>query len=87
MGVQGSLASSAIQAEVLRMAGLNYPYEVQVTDNKDPHNGHDTVYWLDKKGIEPYRHFDIDMHGGQAGYTSFYFKSKKLAIWTAIVWT
>ena len=69
------------------MARLDYPYEVQAPDSEDLRNGHDTLEWLTNKGIKPYHHFDIDMHHGQAGYTSFYFKSKKIAIWTALVWT
>lgn len=61
-------------------------FEVRVPDAKDPRNGHDTLEWLASQGKQPDKHFDIDMHGGRLGYTSFWFKDRLLAIRTLLTW-
>lgn len=60
--------------------------EVKVPDAKDPENGHMVLEWLTAQGKKPDKHYDIDMHGGQKGYTSFWFKDRLLAIRTQLIW-
>lgn len=62
-------------------------YTVQVPIEKDPGFGNETIEWLVNRGFVIHRDFDFDMNGGLLGYCSFFFKSKKTAIWTAMVWT
>jgi hypothetical protein len=64
-----------------------FPYMVRVPDERDPRNGHDTIEWLKERGKNPGKHYDFHMHGGQSGYTSFWFKSRTIARWVALVWT
>lgn len=61
--------------------------EVRVTDEFDNENGHKVLEWLKERGLRPMKHFEIDMHGGQTGYTSFYFKSKRQARMVTLHWT
>lgn len=63
-----------------------FGFEVQVPDANDNRNGHDVIEWLTALGKEPDWHFDIDMHGGRLGYTSFWFKDRLLAIRTRLMW-
>lgn len=60
--------------------------EVRVPHANDPEFGHLTLEWLASKGKKPDKHFDIDMHGGQKSYTSFFFKDRLLAMWTRLTW-
>ena len=63
-----------------------FRFEVRVPDNKDPRNGHDTLEWLESQGKSPGLHFNVDMHSGNLGYTSFWFKDRLLAIRTLLIW-
>lgn len=64
---------------------MKYPHEVKIPNSRDPHCGHDTIEWLAQRHRFPERDYEVDMHGGQAGYTSFWFKDAKLAVYTKLV--
>jgi hypothetical protein len=66
---------------------LKYSFAVVVTDDHDPQNGHLTIEWLSDRGLRPDRDYDLDMHGGRLGYTSFWFKRRVDAMATALTWT
>lgn len=50
-------------------------YEVQIPDPGDLRRTYDEIDWLTEQGLMSHRDWSIDMHGGSAGYTSFFFKS------------
>lgn len=64
---------------------MKYPYEVRIPASKDPDFGHQTIEWLAQRSRFPERDYEIDMHGGKIGYTSFWFKDAKLAVYTKLV--
>jgi hypothetical protein len=65
---------------------VKFPHEVRVPHDKDPEFGHQTLEWLSARKKRPDRDFEIDMHGGQLGYTSFFFKDQKFAVYVKLVW-
>lgn len=65
---------------------MKFPYEVQVPISNDPEFGHQTLEWLASRKKRPDRDFEIDMHGGRLGYTSFWFKDNSLAILVKLTW-
>ena len=65
---------------------MKFIYHIVVPDANDPENGHQVLEWLFEQDKKPDRDFDLDMHGGQVGFTSFYFKDRILAIRTRLMW-
>jgi hypothetical protein len=63
----------------------NFPYLVQLSTTQTDF-GHKTIDWLKERKKRPDRDYDIDMHGGHEPYVSFWFKDRKLAIYTKTVW-
>jgi hypothetical protein len=41
--------------------------------------------WLTDRNLEVYKDWDINMHGGKLGYTSFFFTDHRIAIEFKIV--
>lgn len=59
----------------------NFKYEVRVIESGPTVLGdtYTALAWLEKKGLDSWIHFEVDMHGGKLGYTTFYFWSKEVA--------
>ena len=62
-----------------------FKYCVKVPNSPEERYGHDTIEWILDRNLQPNRDFEIDMHGGQRDYVSFYFKDRKLAIHVTLV--
>lgn len=70
-----------------------FPIEVQILESKNYRNDigslirtYEVLDWLSEQKMVASRDFDIDMHGGQMGYTSFWFKDKKKALLVKMTW-
>jgi hypothetical protein len=61
-------------------------HQVNIPFCDDSLYGNEVISWLTEHGIKWHLDFDFDMNGGQIGYCSFFFRSRKHAIWTALVW-
>ena len=57
-----------------------YPYEARITDTAKLMRTYDALDWLEANNLQLYRDYKIDMKGGRAGHTSFYFKKSKHAM-------
>lgn len=57
--------------------------EVRIPGDLEP--TYDAIEWLRSNGYEDWIDFDIDMHGGKTGYSSFYFWNKETAFEFALV--
>lgn len=65
---------------------LEMPYTLKVSIHDDETYGNAVIKWLTDNGFKWQRDYEFDMNAGLLGYCSFNFKSRKLAIWTALVW-
>lgn len=54
-------------------------YEVKIGWQADPF-GLKAITWLREQKIQVFRDYEIDMHGGQADHTSFWFKDRDKAL-------
>lgn len=55
-------------------------YEVRITDDRKGANTYAALVWLADRGYRSAVDWDIDMHGGTIGYTSFFFGDEPLAV-------
>jgi len=67
-------------------AATQFKYRVKILDGtptlKPTYNA---LLWLESKDLEAWIDYDIDLHAGRLGYTSFWFHNKELALEFALV--
>ena len=57
-----------------------FVHEVKIPDNGSLLRTYEEIDWLKSEKLEPHIDWDIDMHGGEGGFTSFFFKDKDHAM-------